>query len=194
MPPKTIFSSEDVIVAALELVKKSGFRDFSARRVAEELKSSTAPVYSCFSSMEELKTEVLARAEAIMLDYSMRPYTGSVFLNMGTGLALFAGEERELFRALLLEGGETADMFEHFIHALEQELDRDELVSQLPVPDRKGVMRRMAIFTYGYATLIHNGMFEKVDRGRIIKTMLETGRDVIDAALRRAGINAHNTE
>jgi len=186
MPPKTIFSREDVTNAALELVKKNGFRDFTARRVAEELKSSTAPVYSCFSSMEELKKEVLARVEKMMFEYAMEKYTSSIFLNMGTGLALFAGEHSELFRVLLLEGRESAVMFENFISALEQELDRDELVSQLPEPDRKEVMRRMAIFTYGYATLIHNGLFGEVSRSMIIKTMIETGRDVIDAALRRA--------
>ena len=62
MPPKTIFLREDVINAAFELVKKSGFRDFTARKIAEELNSSTAPVYSCFNSMDELKEEEIGRA------------------------------------------------------------------------------------------------------------------------------------
>jgi len=40
--------------------------------------------------MDELKLEVLGRAETMMLEYARRPNTSSVFLNMGTGLTEFA--------------------------------------------------------------------------------------------------------
>ncbi len=194
MPPKTIFLKEDVVNAAFELVKKSGFRDFTARRIAEELNSSTAPVYSCFRNMDELREEVLARGEKLALEYTMKPYTRSVFLNMGTGFVLFAQENRELFRTLILESPETRGMLEQFMKALYAELVRDELVSQLPENYRKEVLRRMGIFTHGLASLICVGIHDDVTKNEAISIMYNMGKDVIDMALMKAGIKKNFTE
>jgi len=188
MPPKAVFNREDIISTAFEIVKKSGFKDFSTRKIAEELGSSTAPVYSYFASMDELKTAVLERAEKLMLEYTLRTYTKSVFLNMGTGLVLFAQENRELFRALLLESGETRSFLEGFIKALTSELHKDDLISLLPQKERSEVMNRMAIFTHGFASLLCVGLIDEVSKKTAIKTMLNMGRDVIDAALKKAGL------
>ncbi len=188
MPPKTIFLREDVINAAFELAKKSGFRDFTARRVAEELNSSTAPVYSCFKNMEQLREEVLLRGEKLALEYSLKPYTKSVFLNMGTGFVLFAQENRELFRALILESPDTKNLLTQFMKALYAELVRDELLSQLPENYRKEVLRRMSIFSHGLASLICVGIHDDVSKNEAISIMYNMGKDVIDMALMKAGI------
>jgi len=193
MPPKAVFNRDDIITTAFEIVKKSGFRDFSARKVADELHSSTAPVYSYFSSMDDLKSEVLERAEKLMLEYTMKPYTKSLFLNMGTGLVLFSQENRELFRALLLESSDTRSLLEKFIKALTAELDRDELISLLPQKERREVMNRMSIFTHGFASLLCVGLIDEVSKKTAIKTMYNMGRDVIDTALIKAGINERYT-
>ncbi|MCP4132239.1 MAG: TetR family transcriptional regulator [bacterium] len=187
MPPKTVFTREDIISAAFEIVKKGGFKDLSARKVADQLNSSTAPVYSYFSSMDDLKTEILSKAEAIMLEYSMRPYTSSVFLNMGTGLSLFSRDNKELFRALLLESNDSKEMLKNFLKSLAKELDRDELMSQLSGKYRQEVLERMAIFAQGLASLICAGMIDNVDKKFIISTMYEIGKDVIDVALIKSG-------
>jgi len=188
MPPKTIFLREDVINAAFELTKKSGFRDFTARRVAEELNSSTAPVYSCFKNMEELREEVLLRGEKLALEYTLKPYTKSVFLNMGTGFVLFAQENRELFRVLILESPETRGILKQFMKALYAELVKDELISQLPEEDRKEVLRRMGIFSHGLASLICVGIHNDLTKNEAISIMYNMGKDVIDVALIKAGI------
>jgi len=193
MPPKAVFNRDDIIATAFEIVKKSGFRDFSTRKIADELHSSTAPVYSYFSSMDDLKAEVLERAEKLMLEYTMKPYTKSVFLNMGTGLVLFAQENRELFRALLLEGGDTRALLDTFLTSLTNELDRDELISLLPQKERREVMNRMAIFTHGFASLLCVGLIDEVSKNAAIKTMYNMGRDVIDAAFKKAGLKERFT-
>ena len=188
MPPKVMFTRDDVIRAAFEVVKKNGFRDFTARRIAAELKSSTAPVYSSFSSMDELKNELLSRAEKLVLEYTMRPYTKSVFLNMGTGLVLFAQENRELFRSLLMESNDSRVLLNEFLKTILDELKKDELLSLLPEKDRKEVMNRMALFAYGHAALICVGIIDPIDKNTAIRTMYEMGKDVIEVALKKAGI------
>ena len=61
---KTVFTREDVIAAGLKVMARDGLSQLSARRVADELNSSTAPVYSNFASMEELADAVKREAVA----------------------------------------------------------------------------------------------------------------------------------
>jgi len=185
MPPKVTFTRDDVIDAAFNIVREEGLRDLSARKIAEHLNSSTAPVYSYFASMDELKLEVLGRAETMMLEYARRPYTSSVFLNMGTGLTEFARDNSALFHAMFLENNDSLAIINSFYRSLYDEVMKDDLVSKIPPRERKEVMRRMAIFTHGFASMVCVGLVKDVDKKFIIKTMYDMGRDVIDCAFRK---------
>ena len=185
MPPKITFTREDVVDAAFDIVREGGLKDLSARKIAEHLNSSTAPVYSYFASMDELKLAVLGRAEAMMLEYARRPYTSSVFLNMGTGLTEFARDNRALFHAMFLENNDSLEIINSFYRSLSDEVMKDDLVSTIPEGERREVMRRMAIFTHGFASMVCVGLVKDVDKKFIIKTMYDMGRDVIDCAFRK---------
>lgn len=183
MPPKTTFAREDVVNAAFEIVREKGFRELTSRRIAERIGASTAPVYSCFSSMDELKREIMRRAEALMLEYARTRYTASVFLNMGTGLTLFARDNRELFHSMFLENSDARELVKSFFKSLEAEAEKDDLIAALPASKRVEVFNRMAMFTHGFASLICVGLIRAADKNFIIKTMYEMGRDVIDYAM-----------
>ena len=101
---KPLFSREDVVAAGLALVRREGMTQMTARRVADELESSTAPVYSNFESMEELGQAVLRRAVRELLRLMRQNHTGDEFLNLGVGLLKFAVDEPRLYAALFLEG------------------------------------------------------------------------------------------
>ena len=56
VPPKPTYTREDVLQGALQVVRNQGLSGLSARAVAHELASSTAPVYHLFDSMDALTT------------------------------------------------------------------------------------------------------------------------------------------
>ncbi|MEM9728937.1 MAG: TetR/AcrR family transcriptional regulator [Myxococcota bacterium] len=60
MPPKTRYTREAVLDAALEVVRNEGLRGVSARTVARTLGASTAPVLATFESMQALTDAVVA--------------------------------------------------------------------------------------------------------------------------------------
>lgn len=105
MPPKVRITKEDIIQTAVELVRKSGEAGLNARTVAAELQCSTQPVFSNFSTMEQLRCAVLEAAEALFQSYMQRevasgkypPYKAS-----GMAYIRFAQEERELFKLLYM--------------------------------------------------------------------------------------------
>src|SRR5690349_15678064 len=98
MPPSEKVSREDIVRAAVSIVEREGLSELTARRVASELDVSTAPVYRHFSAMDELTSEVMEHARDLMLRFTAVAYTDRPFLNMGTGIALFARDHPRLYR------------------------------------------------------------------------------------------------
>ena len=60
MPPKTRYTREAVLDAALRVVRSDGLRGVSARTVAKALGASTAPVLAAFDTMLALNEAVVA--------------------------------------------------------------------------------------------------------------------------------------
>jgi AcrR family transcriptional regulator len=187
MPPKVKYSREDVIKAAVELVEEKGQAELTARGVAGKLGSSTAPVYHYFATMDELALEVINETKKMLLDYTSRPYTERRFLNMGTGVTMFACEHSRLYRALLLEGDNYRDTIHEVLDILESEMGKDPRFESWSADDRHVLMQKMWTFTHGLASLICVGLIDQCSQEFIIDTLLDVGSDVIGATIAKQG-------
>jgi len=58
MPPKQRFNKTTILETALKITRESGFEAVNARSLAAGLNCSTAPVYSYYANMDDLKTEL----------------------------------------------------------------------------------------------------------------------------------------
>lgn len=183
MPPKVKFTKDDVIQAALEIVEKHGRKELTARNVARKLRSSTAPVYSHFKTMDQLSYEVIKKTQKLLLEYTTKSYTDRVFLNMGTGIAMFACEHSRLYRVLLLEDDSYQDVVREFLEILELELTKDQRFTNLSSDERYTLLEKMWTFTHGLASLICVGMIKDCNQKYIIDTLMDIGADVIGATL-----------
>ena len=185
MPPKTKYSRDDVIQAATEVVDNHGLDSLTARSVAARLGSSTAPVYSHFATMDELALGVMKKTTEELLAYTTRPYTDRVFLNMGTGVAMFACEHRGLYRALLLEGNGYGEVVSGFLDTLLTNMKKDSRFTALSDAERHRLLTKMWIFTHGLASLICVGLVKDCSQDYIIRALTDIGADVIGATLAR---------
>lgn len=112
MPPKFRYTREEMIAAALELVRQGGKDALTARALGAKLGCSAKPIFGLFRNMEELEGEVITAADAYYQKYLVQkmqegqypPYKAS-----GMAYIRFAKEERELFRLLFMRdrSGET---------------------------------------------------------------------------------------
>ena len=103
MPPKVKFEREHIINAAFNIVRKHGWQGLSARTLAEQLNSSTRPIYTHLKSMKDLEYEVVKKAMALLEEYINQPRTGDMWTDQGLGSVLFAKHEKELFKAIIDE-------------------------------------------------------------------------------------------
>ncbi len=101
--PKQKIKREDILKAAVEIVRKEGLCGLNARRIARELNCSTQPVYSQFRNMEELMSVLRKEAEIEYrqrIDRYLAESGRSRYEAYGMGYVRFAREEKGLFRFL----------------------------------------------------------------------------------------------
>lgn len=193
MAPKTKYTKDEVVKAAVRVVEADGLNALTARSVAIKLGSSTAPVYHHFATMDELALCVIKETQRSLLEYTSRPYTDRVFLNMGTGVAMFALEHGQLYRALMLEGDRSSDVVREFFETLESELPKDSRFAALSSSERRGLLRKMWIFTHGLASLICVGLIKDCNQDYIINALVDVGTDVIGATLAKHKSNGKSS-
>jgi len=128
MPPKVKVTKEEIVNAAVSIVREQGVQAVNARAIAAVLNCSTQPVFSNFAAMDGLRAAVSERAEGLCREYIRRevergeypPYKAS-----GMAYIRFAKEEKELFKLLYMcdrtgepipEGSELTDQMEEIVH------------------------------------------------------------------------------
>lgn len=135
MPRKFMFTREEILSAALELIRKGGASALTARALGTELGSSSRPVFGLFKNMEEVQQEVLKAADNLYQNYLKEdmengkypPYKAS-----GMAYIRFAKEEKELFKLLFMRDRthenieEDGEKIKPLLHLIQQNLGLNE--------------------------------------------------------------------
>ena len=156
MPAARKVSKEQIIDAAVDVLRDDGFSAINARSVAKKLGCSTQPIYFSFRNMEELKAALTERAIQMHTQRvrdSQRIHEGndSRYSSYGMGFVKFAAEEKQLFRWLYLEGEQLGPyqndvLTSEVISVITEEFGYEEDVARRLHQD-------MVYFTYGLAIL-----------------------------------------
>ena len=103
MPPKVKFQKNEIVNAALNVVRKEGIDAVTAREVAKELQVSVGPIFTWFETMDQLKVEVYVLAKEKYRNYIEQGLKEKIpFLGLWHQYIRFAKEEPELYKLLFL--------------------------------------------------------------------------------------------
>lgn len=128
MPPKIRITKNDIINAAVDIVRNSGAHNINARTVARALGCSTQPIFSNFISVDEVRQAVVEKADILCQEYIQREVESGEFpIYKASGMAYirFAKEEKELFKLLYMrdrsgemisERTDLGDQMESLVH------------------------------------------------------------------------------
>ena len=160
MPPARKISKDAIIDAAVEVLRDSGFSAVNARSIARKLGCSTQPIYFSFQNMDELKAALTERAICMHTQRvrdSLRAHEGNDtrYSSYGMGFVKFAAEEKQLFRWLYLESGQSGPyqndvLLSEIIDVITDEFGYPEDVARRFHQD-------MTYFSYGLAILANTG-------------------------------------
>lgn len=173
MPAVRKVSKEQIIDAAVEVLRDDGFSAINARSVAKKLGCSTQPIYFSFKNMDELKAALTQRAIELHTQRvrdSLRAHEGSDsrYSSYGMGFVKFAAEEKQLFRWLYLEGEQPGAyqsdvLMQEVIGVIVDEFGYAEDVARRFHQD-------MIYFTYGLAIL---AKYDLTDIGNALSRVMD---------------------
>lgn len=162
MPPKTKYTKEQITDAAFGIVRAGGMSALSARSLANALHTSTAPLFTVFDSIGEIRDEVIKKAKTLYTDY-LREGLGQTVPFKGAGMKYieFAKDEPELFKLLFMSGN-GSETITHFL----PEFDENSPTVLEALKDSRGIdsekarrlYNHMSVYAYGFASLFAQGI------------------------------------
>ena len=161
MPPKNKFTKQQIIEAAIAIVREEGALAVTARSVAAKLGCSVAPIFSIFANMDELQNELIKQCKAIYAGYVEVGLKETIaFKGVGLSYLKFAMKEPNLFK-LLFMSNDGAYGLDNVISEIEVNYEgvfkcvRD--CYGLSEEDSKKLYLHMWIYTHGIAVLCVTG-------------------------------------
>lgn len=175
MSPKTKISKQDIISASIELVRKGGEDALNTRAIASHLGCSTQPVFSNFSSMEELKMEVVKAADGLCNEYTAAEIARDEFpIYKARGMAYirFAKEEKQLFKLLYMRDRADENIEEQNDSAAKDAISNVVDLTGLDNNSASLFHLEMWAFVHGIASMIATGFLD-LDRELISKMLTD---------------------
>ncbi len=158
MPPKAKFTREEIVEAALNIVKEDGFEALTSRALGTHLGSSARPIFTVFQNMDEVQQAVIESAKTLYKEYVDKGLTWErPFKGVGTQYILFSVNEPKLFQLLFMtEQPQIPDLsgvlplieesYEEILLSIQNDYEINELLSQK-------LYHHLWIYTHGIATL-----------------------------------------
>jgi len=87
---KQQYDKNDVLEAALDVLRTKGYEKLSVRAIAVCMNSSSMPVYSCFKNMADLNRALADRCSDMISSSHMKRDSGNIFLDLALGHIDFA--------------------------------------------------------------------------------------------------------
>lgn len=159
MPPKPKYTKEEIVNAAYELTREKGIEAVVAREVGKRLNTSSSPVFTAWSSMDELKEEIWKMAKQKYQQYmaDIFDYTPA-FKEFGMRCVGFAAQEPNLFRLLFLSKRDEHSPYARFqqefgsiFTSLVEEIEKSFELSKEEAED---LLNQMIIFANGIASFV----------------------------------------
>jgi AcrR family transcriptional regulator len=188
----SVYSREQIIDAALALVREAGWSKVTTRAIAKKLGSSTMPIYSHVRSVQELEKEVRLKVRELLKACQREKYSEHVLLNLAFGYVVFARDEKNLFRFLYLESPDRLDlengegMRESFFMEFGEDSEEGKALKELKSSGQEAVIQYTWIFTHGLAMLVNAGTFGSNSNQTIMSFLMNSGEAFYTWSIQKA--------
>lgn len=158
MPPKAKFTREEIIQAAMQIVREKGLEAVTSRELAKRLGSSACPIFTVFKNMEEVYEEIRKAAKALYKEYVNEGLKQeSAFRGVGAAYIKFAIREPKLFQLLFMTEQQSPTDIEHTLMLIDESYTA--ILTSVREPyglreeEAKKLYQHLWIYTHGIAAL-----------------------------------------
>ena len=158
MPPKAKFTKQQIVDAALQIFRDEGIEKLTSRNLGKKLGSSACPIFTVFSSMEDVETAMVESAKAIYKGYVEAGLEQELpFRGVGEQYIRFAVSEPKLFQLLFMNETKEATPLDSILPLLDESYDiilRSLMASSsIDQQTAEKLYRHLWVYTHGIACL-----------------------------------------
>ena len=158
MPPKAKILREEIVSAALAIVRTEGFDALTARSLGAKLESSARPIFTVFRNMEDVQHAVMDAAKMLYKEYIKKGLSQEqAFKGVGIQYILFSIQEPKLFQLLFMSEHHEVPDLSHVLPLIDDNYDRILFSVQeyygFDETNAKRLYHHLWIYTHGIATL-----------------------------------------
>lgn len=188
MPPKQKITKQMVLEAGYDIARRSGMENVNSRNIAKLLSCSTQPIFSCFSTMEDLRKNVFNfTLKKFMLD-------GIEYVNSQKSLSFLSlsvqwylellRNEPHLYNLIYCSKGygiQTPDDFISKYTSNEKVLSKMQSYYEISMAECKDILLRAYALMHGIGTLVFFNDF-KISDEEISDLVTRTVTEMVVAA------------
>lgn len=163
MARKELITKDKILETAFELARLEGIESVTARKLASQIGCSTQPIFRVYANMNELYTEIYARAIISFGDYyeNFKSDTDTPFIHLGLVYINYAKDEKKLFQLLFQsESRGNRSLYELLngnVGAVSKEINR---ATNAGCKNPSGLFMKMWIFIHGCACMVLTGDYD----------------------------------
>lgn len=155
MARKKTITREHILAAVYEVVSTEGFSGFTARNIANKMKTSTQPIYLEFKNMDELRNVFIDRVTAgLRNEVYERRFTDDCIVDLTINYVKFASENNVFYKSLFVDNHESGEKLNKFSHDLFfEKVNSDEKYSKLSTEVKEAIFTNCWVMSVGLSSL-----------------------------------------
>ena len=174
MPPKIKVTADDILRAAISLIRENGSQAINARTIASKLGCSTQPIFSNFETMKALHDAVVIKAHQEFESYMQREISSGQYppyKAYGLAYIRFAKDESQLFQFLYMR--DRSDDLQEPEDQVHQQME-NIVMENTNLDNRNAQLFHLEMwsFVHGIASMFATGFLE-LDWDLVSKTMTD---------------------
>lgn len=163
MPPKAKYTKEEIIEAAMQIVREHGMEAVTSREIGRRLNSSACPIFTVFQNMDEVNAAIITAIRSLYREYIMEGLAKELpFQGVGTAYIKFALNEPKFFRILFMTEPENPTDIKHILAVIDG--NYTEILRSVKEPyhltqkEAERIYEHLWVYTHGIATLCATGV------------------------------------
>lgn len=188
MPPKPKFTKEQIVEIALQVVAEKGIDALTAKELSHALGTSTSPIFTVFSSMQEVAQAVRVAAMRRFEGYAAQAERFTpAFKQVGMQMILFAQNEPKLYQLCFMspeaEVKSFSDIYDRLGDVALRCIDFIRRDYALAEADARRLFEHVWIYTFGVGALCATGVcrFSEAELGNLLTTQFQAMMGLIKA-------------
>lgn len=189
---RKVYTKDQILKAAHEVVLESGFEKFTARNVAKKMGISTQPIYLEFKNMEDLKRTLLQKIQTdLTRKFMSQPITGDLIVDAPVHYVEFALKKPKLFKALFVDPkGGGPIMYEYSVEFYKELSKQSRRFGKLPKEDFELLHLEAWIVVNGLITMLLAGIIT-LTREELIELVQQLIEDISEGKKFKFDVSEH---